>query len=702
MDLKGIFYKKYKEFLEGRSIDARFIRIFTVFLAVFMICGILTRGSCIRSALFVDTHDVFMDFFNSVMYSADYPYHKYHVIYPPLITVFYSIIGFFTIFSLSPYFDSNSNMIEGNIAFQLRNSQQGLLFFFIISVILFFIIYELNARLISSKVKHPRGISLLIVCSFPLIYALERGNSILFLIPLVTLFLLWYDSDDKNRRYASFIVIGLAVSIKIYVVLFLLLFVHRRRIKDLVLCLVPILVLYFIPFLFTDGNAYNWFINSFGYTSSNTTISFINIRTMCNALAWILPDALCDGLYYLLLVVLYALSLVTILFAREVKTWKLFTLISCVICLGFGTGTTYYWVFFTICFIFFIREEKEVYRQNKPYFWLFMLIICWIPALFIRYIAYEIHAAAVLLLCLFLFRDLIQNLKIESPKINNNESTYTISNKVIVTFILALGLVTCSLATPLITEGNSMNVYNHGYNDMKKITDGERIEFLYDPYKNRIEIGETTLSWVELGNLTILSTDKGYLSDDVLVYLDSSNNKKVKMISGTVTGIIDGNDVSLKGNGWSAEWHYDHFGFLFSDNGDYTCFTNSLPDWRIFLENESQVYSVFYSDTADKLIAVTGDTSYFDGNETTEQVSYRIYDADAGFGSLKYIWNLDESVTVSCGSNTVSLPSYIVPIELHTIKDVPIKERNFIIVLIGAAIALIIIGTIILKSKRMP
>ena len=136
MDLKGTVPKKCEEILVDKSPSRLFILVFSVLLGIFVLCGILTGGESIRQTLFVDSHDTFMDFFNSVMYSSDYPYHKYHDIYPPLITLFYGLIGHFTIPWLYPYFGLNSNFIEGDIAFQLRNSQLGLLFFFVFLLII--------------------------------------------------------------------------------------------------------------------------------------------------------------------------------------------------------------------------------------------------------------------------------------------------------------------------------------------------------------------------------------------------------------------------------------------------------------------------------------------------------------------------------------------------------------------------------------
>ena len=701
MDLKGQFSKKITDIFEDRSISGRFVQVFLVFLTVFIFYGLITHGNSIRLAFFVDEHDVFMDFFNSIMYSSDYPYHKYHVIYPPLITLFYGAVGYYLIPTLRPYYDTNTNFIEGNIAFQLRNSQQGLMLYFILVLLLILIVYELNSKLMSSDVKHPRLTSLLIIFSFPMMYAIERGNSILFLVPLVTLFVMWYDSENRYKRYVAFLMLGLAASIKIYVVLFMLLLIHRRAFKDLILCLIPLLVFFFIPFLITDGSAFNWFNNSFGFTGSDTTFSFINIRTTANAPTLILPETICEWLYRILLLALYALTLLCILFVRPAKKWKLVALISCVISLGIGSGSTYNWLFFAICFILFISEEKEIRPDNRLYFWLFILILCWLPAILVKEYAYELRSIAVILLCVTLFRSFLRGLRSSHAK---SEKTHKerISVGHLGVYVLTMGLVACAIAVPLITEGDSLTVTNRGYNDMRLIGDGETVDFSYDPAKNILTVGGDIHRWTEIDGLSILSTDKGYLSDEILMYIDSSDNRITKTISGQVTGNVGGNQVHLECNGWSADWSYLSFAFLFSDKDDYTCFSNCLPDWRIFLENESQVYSVFYSDVADKLIAVNGTTSYSNGILSADSVSYSINRTDAGFGPLGFIWNKAGSATVSLGTDkTACLPAYIVPTEVHTTKDVPNDERSFIFVLLASIISITALGAIVLRSERL-
>ena len=83
-------------------------------IAGMLIVGFLTNGESIRSIMFFDRNDTLMDFFNSTQYGM-HPYEEL-VIYPPLINVFYGIIG----------------KVMGSIGtdpFTVRTSQVGMLVF---------------------------------------------------------------------------------------------------------------------------------------------------------------------------------------------------------------------------------------------------------------------------------------------------------------------------------------------------------------------------------------------------------------------------------------------------------------------------------------------------------------------------------------------------------------------------------------------
>jgi len=676
-----------------------FVLAFCSLLLIFLVAGFLTHGQTFRAALFPDSHDTFMDFFNSVMYSSDYPYHKYHVIYPPFITFLYAIIGFPTISKLYPFFNTDSNFIEGDVGFQLRNSQLGLMVFFAYTLLALLVTYELNKRLLSKHIRYSATISLLILLSFPVLYAVERGNCIILIIPLITLFLLWYNSENTYKRCAAFLCLGLAASVKIYVVWFLLLFIRERRFKDLILCILPILFFFFVPFLLTDGSVFNWYMNSFGYVGgAGGEGSFISAYMIANFF-----DGNARIVYLLLLAVIYGLVTIVTIFSRDMKKWKLFTLISCAVTLGVGTGATYNLAFYCIGFLFFLCEEKEMTKKNAFVLTLFLLIFSWIPAFIDRDHIYEFHTIPVLLLfCLIAF-DGLYELKhksyVEKPARTNKQY----SGRAIAVYLVAMVAIMCSLLAPVLEEGHHFGITNNGSNLMDKIENGETVNFTYDPDHNRMQIGEDIQYWFKVKGLNILNTERGFLSNDLLMYLDSTDNRISKTVSGLINGTVGAGTVHLESNGWTADWTYDEFAFLFTGKGDYSYFSNSLPTWRVFVENEPVLYSTFYSDVGDAIISVEGSIAYSDGHVQSEPVTYVKYDTDVGFGQTKYIWNEKGSVTVSLpGNQSDSAPAYIVKAKIDAVHDVSQAEWKFITLFECILLTYLAISLIILRSRRIP
>lgn len=93
--LLGIIYKVTKYVASTNEMNIGIKQIFYIFSIVniifFFILAYLSRGHSFTSIFISDQNDIFMDFFNSI-HDSDHPYDR-KVIYPPLINVFYMIIG---------------------------------------------------------------------------------------------------------------------------------------------------------------------------------------------------------------------------------------------------------------------------------------------------------------------------------------------------------------------------------------------------------------------------------------------------------------------------------------------------------------------------------------------------------------------------------------------------------------------------------
>jgi len=87
-------------------------------------------------------------------------------------------------------------------------------------------------------------------CSSVFLFAVERGNTIIISSACICFFLMYHDSEDKNKRYFACACLALAGGLKVYPVVFGLLLLRRKDYKSIVLAAVFSLIIVALPFLF--------------------------------------------------------------------------------------------------------------------------------------------------------------------------------------------------------------------------------------------------------------------------------------------------------------------------------------------------------------------------------------------------------------------------------------------------------------------
>lgn len=186
--------------------------------------------------------DSFMDFFNSIQYGRK-PYTA-GVIYPPLINLIYAIFGMGI---------PDSVKAQGTLAY--RTSLQGivaLVLFYVVAVLLYIVAWKGDSRF-TNKEK-----IFLITATFftlPFIFAVERGNSLLWCVPLTMLFVNNYNKKEKRKRILAIVALALAASMKMYPAFFGILLVREKKWKEALTAVVVGAITMFAPFLLMEkGN----------------------------------------------------------------------------------------------------------------------------------------------------------------------------------------------------------------------------------------------------------------------------------------------------------------------------------------------------------------------------------------------------------------------------------------------------------------
>ena len=371
--LKNAYRKEY----EKNPVFTLFLTILIAFFIIFVIAAILTNGDTARNMLIYDPDNTFMDFFNSIMYSSDRPYTYWSVMYPPLVTVMYAVLGRFMI----PFVDVPPGV---ELSFALRYTQMGMMTFFIITILTFFVLHWIFRKIVKNEDWRTELLFLLMMLSFPFIFAFERGNSIILTLVFCFIFLLGYRSENKYVRYASYFALGCAAGFKIYPVILSLLILREGRYKEAGICLAVMAALLLVPFVFTDGTPLIYLDTIFTYSGTFVGVTNINQITT-GVLHFILgvSESTTSIVSYMILGIFTILSFIVILFDKEMKFWKVVALIACNLVLGFGVGYQYQMVYMAMPILFFIAAEKEMTSENKIYAICFAMMMVLIPGVMI-------------------------------------------------------------------------------------------------------------------------------------------------------------------------------------------------------------------------------------------------------------------------------------------------------------------------------
>ena len=350
--------------------------VITVFLSatvfMFVLCvllGLVSTGWTFDWMLFGDSNDTFMDFFNSVMYSSDRPYTYWEIIYPPLITVFYGIIGYYTI----PHVVHHPGQ---TLAFDLRESQVSMMVFIIICLALLYFLHRFVGHVTEESLGRHKAelLFLVLLFSFPVLFALERGNSIMIALVCLMVFVELYRSDNRAIRIIAYIALGCAAGIKIFPAIFALLILRKRQYKEFLICFVIVTVLLLAPFLLTDGNI---FLLLSAITSDLDSAAYsngiLNFNDLVNYLH--LPPVLGTALG----LAFTAICALTVVLKKEMPEWKAVAMISCTLVLCFSLGVQYLLVYMIIPLLYFLKEEKSL-KANFIYIIHFIVIFALLPA----------------------------------------------------------------------------------------------------------------------------------------------------------------------------------------------------------------------------------------------------------------------------------------------------------------------------------
>jgi hypothetical protein len=382
----------------------------SVLLLVFVVASLLSQGETVYYMFWKEHDRTFMDFFDSIVYSSDSPYTHWKVIYPPLITTLYDLLGHLTIPLVNP---------DGAyLGYALRESQMGLMTYLAITAVSIYLIILFMRKVLKAEGRIKEILIVLLIASYPFIYAIERGNIIIATLFFCLVFVFGYNSKNKKIRYLSYLSLAIATGFKIYPLLLVILIARESRYKEAAVCFATGICALFLPFLLTDGGPIIMLENIVNYVVIEAPSGFININQfMLTTMGSFLPNHTIDIIGYAIVAIMYAVTFAIVMTDREIEFWKLIALICCCMILGPGVGTPYLFIYLLIPLILFLNEEGTMSTSKVFYLFCFVMIFALLPGFASRWedialtIIFSIKAMFVMLLMGGIIVDRVLSLK---------------------------------------------------------------------------------------------------------------------------------------------------------------------------------------------------------------------------------------------------------------------------------------------------
>jgi len=350
--------------LKNNSITKLYILLSLISYFVISIIIIVSKGRLFASFFFMDRSDTGMDFFHSIVeVSSRCPYEDFGVIYPPFANMIFYVLSLFiseTIKANWPQSHSETIYMVGTTD-DLRLHQSSI-FLYIVFIVLFVLLFIslINIIIKMCDVSYSFLFSICICFSFGVIFALERGNVIIYAMIMAVYFLLKYDSEKKWERELAYIAIACAFGLKIYPIVFSIILLKEKKIKGFLkvglyslLSLVPI-------FVFGGLKVFIVWINNIIEFNKNKIPAY--------------------GFPFRIIIIILCLFL--FLSCREALFKKfvekksfLVLLLTFLMYMLINDNYGYSLIYMVIPFLFFVIEEKDINKHNIWEFLMYLFVL---------------------------------------------------------------------------------------------------------------------------------------------------------------------------------------------------------------------------------------------------------------------------------------------------------------------------------------
>lgn len=327
--------------------------VFAVAMTLTVVGMLMGDGEVFRNTFWLDISDTFMDWYNPMytMQSGRIPlydfYNKNTGGYPPMARFILWLVG---------------NILPRDVMSTgaLGSRDRSIMLFVLLIIVIIIAVFAIISKM---KLRNHWLIYFAIVFSAPMLYAIERGNIILFSIVLTLLFVVNIEDETKEKRDASYLALALSASIKIYPAIYGLLLITKRKWKETVNLVCWGISVFLLPFLFTGGfQSFLKFAQSLGsFVSINKTGGRYWLINYGNVLSEISENfgisALPPQVVSSSLLVLVGLLIASVFVQKNY--WKQSLALTLVLVLLPGANAYYSAAFYSIPLLLAFRDENE-------------------------------------------------------------------------------------------------------------------------------------------------------------------------------------------------------------------------------------------------------------------------------------------------------------------------------------------------------
>jgi len=207
------------------------------------------------SIFFSNCGDFLADSSNVTGYSsARDPYHNLvyglgEKAYPPLT---YVIMYF-----VSRIVDAQSYAIRDQSYFGIVTNFKYLAIFLVFIIIIMILMYTLIQVTKKGKMSVKIMTAMALCCSAPMIYSIERGNTIIFTVLLCMFYLFYYNSENKILKELALIALAGAVGFKMTPAILGIMLLYNKQFKEAIRAAIYGIIIVFGPFIFLHGGFSN-------------------------------------------------------------------------------------------------------------------------------------------------------------------------------------------------------------------------------------------------------------------------------------------------------------------------------------------------------------------------------------------------------------------------------------------------------------